>query len=187
MAPSPTGEYHVGHIATLLKNYAFAKQNGGQFVLRIEDTDQGRKVDGAVEKILSVIKAYGLGWDEGPDVGGPYAPYTQSDRLELYTKYAHTLVENDSAYYCFCSKDRLEKLRESQNAQKQPPRYDRHCANLSKQEVEEKLATGESAVIRLKVPDKETITFTDLIRGDISFQSSEVDDQVLLKSDGFPT
>lgn len=187
MAPSPTGEYHVGHIATLLKNYAFAKKNGGQFVLRIEDTDQGRKVDGAVEKIMSVIKAYGLGWDEGPDIGGPYAPYTQSDRLDLYKQYAQQLVDNDQAYYCFCSKERLDQVRADQMANKQQPRYDRHCRNLTSDQVQEKLAAHEPSVIRLKVPDGRSITFTDLIRGEITFQSSEVDDQVLLKSDGFPT
>lgn len=187
MAPSPTGEYHVGHISTLLKNYAFAKKHGGQFILRIEDTDQERKVDGAVEKILSVITAYGLGWDEGPDIGGPYAPYTQSERLEIYTDYAKQLVEKDSAYYCFCTKERLEALKEEQSASKQLPRYDRKCAHLSNEEVGKRLAADEQAVIRLRVPDNHTIVFTDLVRGEISFESAQVDDQVLLKSDGFPT
>lgn len=187
MAPSPTGEYHVGHISTLLKNYAFAKKHGGQFVLRIEDTDQERKVEGAVEKILSVIKAYGLGWDEGPDIGGPYAPYTQSERLDLYKDYAKQLVEKGKAYYCFCTKERLEALKEQQFAAKQLPRYDRKCAQLSSDEVEQRLAAGERAVVRLRVPDNYTIVFNDLVRGEISFESAQVDDQVLLKSDGFPT
>lgn len=187
MAPSPTGEYHVGHISTLLKNYAFAKKHGGKFILRIEDTDQERKVDGAVERIMAVIKAYGLSWDEGPDIGGPYAPYTQSERLPIYAEHAQQLVDKGVAYYCFCSRERLEKLRENQVAQKQKPRYDKHCLQLSKEEVQAKLASHEPYVIRLNVPENTTITFTDLVRGEINVQSSEVDDQVLLKSDGFPT
>lgn len=187
MAPSPTGEYHVGHIATLLKNYAFAKHNGGQFILRIEDTDQERKVEGAVEKILQVIRDYGLDWDEGPGKGGPYAPYTQSERLPSYKEKALELVAQDKAYYCFCSSERLETMREAQRAAKVPPKYDRQCRNLSKAEVEQKLAAGESSVIRLKVPDNVMVKFTDLIRGEIEVNSEVVDDQVLLKSDGFPT
>lgn len=187
MAPSPTGEYHVGHIATLLKNYAFAKKHGGQFVLRVEDTDQVRKVDGAVQKILDVIRAYGLDWDEGPEKDGPYGPYIQSQRLEIYKEHALKLLKSGSAYYCFCSKERLDTVREQQRLEKKPPRYDRHCRQLSPEEVTKKLEAGESHVIRLSVPDDQTITFTDMIRGDISFQSSEVDDQVLVKSDGFPT
>lgn len=187
MAPSPTGEYHVGHIATLLKNYAFAHNQSGQFVLRIEDTDQERKVEGAVEKILKVITDYGLDWDEGPQKEGPFGPYVQSERLPLYEKYAKMLVDNNQAYYCFCSRDRLTELRDQQRANKQQPRYDRHCRNLSLDEVAAKLEAGEEHVIRLKVPDNQDITFTDLIRGDITFNSSEVDDQVLMKSDGFPT
>lgn len=187
MAPSPTGEYHVGHISTLLKNYAFAKKHGGQFVLRIEDTDQERKVEGAVEKILSVIKAYGLGWDEGPDVNGPYAPYTQSERLDIYREYALQLIEKNKAYYCFCTKERLEALKEEQFANKLLPRYDRKCAHLTKEEVAQRLSANEPSVIRLRVPDNHTIVFNDLVRGEISFESAQVDDQVLLKSDGFPT
>lgn len=187
MAPSPTGEYHVGHIATLLKNYAFAHKHGGEFVLRIEDTDQVRKVDGAVEKILQVIKDYGLDWDEGPGKDGQYGPYVQSQRLELYTKYAQQLVDNDKAYYCFCSKERLDQVRDQMRQQKKAPRYDRHCRSLSKEDVQTKLDAGESHVVRLKVPDDQTVTFHDMVRGDISFSSNEVDDQVLMKSDGFPT
>lgn len=187
MAPSPTGEYHVGHIATLLKNFAFARKHHGQFVLRIEDTDQERKVDGAVEKIMSVIKAYGLSWDEGPDVSGPYEPYTQSERLPIYKEYAQKLIDSNHAYYCFCTKERLEALREEQAKNHQPPRYDRHCLNLSSDEVKKKLDEDTPYVIRLNVPQNQSITFTDLIRGDITFDSSQVDDQVLLKSDGFPT
>lgn len=187
MAPSPTGEYHVGHISTLLKNYAFAKKHSGQFVLRIEDTDQERKVEGAVEKILSVIKAYGLDWDEGPEKCGPYAPYIQSERLAIYKEYAQSLLDSGAAYYCFCTKDRLEQLRADQMASKQKPRYDKHCRALTTEQVQEKLASACEYVIRLKVPDDQAVVFNDLVRGEISIHSSEVDDQVLLKSDGFPT
>lgn len=187
MAPSPTGEYHVGHIATLLKNYAWAKHTGGQFILRIEDTDQERKVDGAVERIMEVIKRYGLCWDEGPDIGGPYAPYTQSERLTLYQEFAKQLVADGKAYHCFCTKERMETVRAEQIANHQQPRYDRHCRQLSSEEVTERLVKGETSVIRLKVPDDETITFTDLIRGQIEVESNQIDDRVLLKSDGFPT
>lgn len=187
MAPSPTGDIHVGSMATLLKNYAFAKHHEGKFVLRIEDTDQAREVEGGVKQILNVIKEYGLSWDEGPEVGGPHAPYIQSERLDLYTKYADQLVKMDMAYHCFCSKERLEKVREKQRAAKQPPGYDGHCRHLSQAEVEAKLAQNTPHVIRLKVPRDQNIEFTDLIRGKIVVNSNEVGDQVLLKSDGFPT
>lgn len=187
MAPSPTGEYHVGHIATLLKNFAYAKKNGGTFVLRIEDTDQERKVEGAVERIMQVIRNYGLSWDEGPDVGGPYAPYVQSERLPLYKEYVEKLVTDGKAYYCFCSKERLEAMRAQQEANKERPRYDGHCRNLSAEEVNKHLSEGKPYVIRLKVPTGEIIEFTDLIRGKIQVESDQVDDQVLFKSDGFPT
>lgn len=187
MAPSPTGEYHVGHIATLLKNYAFAKKNHGQFVIRIEDTDQERKVAGAVERILDVIRDYGLDWDEGPGKGGPYGPYVQSERLAIYREKALELVAKHKAYYCFCTKDRLESLRQHQREAKQLSQYDGHCRRLTPEEVQAKLATGESYVIRLAVPDHQEVKFHDLIRGEIVINSDEVDDQVLLKSDGFPT
>lgn len=187
MAPSPTGEYHVGHIATLLKNYAYAKHCGGQFVLRIEDTDRERLVPGAVERIMEVIRDYGLDWDEGPGKGGPYAPYVQSERLPMYKQKAEELVAAGKAYYCFCSRERLEQVREAQRASNVPPKYDRQCRTLTQSEVEQRLASGEPYVIRLKVPDNTPVVFTDLIRGRIEVNSDVVDDQVLLKSDGFPT
>lgn len=187
MAPSPTGEYHVGHLATLLKNYAFAKGKNGKFVLRVEDTDQNRKVEGAVTRILNVIKAYGLSWDEGPDVGGPYGPYVQSQRLQIYQKKAQKLVEKGKAYYCFCSKERLEKIRDERRKNKIPPKYDGHCKNLSQKEIEKNLKAGKPYVIRLKVPKDKEIVYQDLIRGEIKVNSNILDDQVLLKSDGFPT
>ncbi len=187
MAPSPTGEMHVGSMAILLKNFAYAKKHGGSFILRIEDTDQERKVEGAVERMLATIKAYGLTWDEGPDCGGPFAPYVQSERLDIYREYAEKLVADHKAYYCFCSRERLEELRDAQRAAQTPPKYDKHCRSLSSEEVAQKRAAGESCVIRLAVPENQTITFNDVIRGEISFASSEIDDQVLIKSDGFPT
>lgn len=187
MAPSPTGEIHIGSMSIVLKNYAYAKRHGGKFILRIEDTDQEREVPGAKERILEIVHKYGLDWDEGPSKGGPHAPYTQSERLPTYKEKAEELVKNGKAYYCFCTSERLAANREAQRAQNIPPKYDRHCRNLSATEVEERRAAGEPHVIRLKVPDNVPITFTDLIRGEITVNSDVVDDQVLLKSDGFPT
>ncbi len=187
MAPSPTGEMHVGSLATLLKNYAFARKHGGSFILRIEDTDKVREVPGAVQRIQSVITAYGLDWDEGPGVGGPHSPYLQSERLDTYKQAAENLVKSDKAYYCFCSEERLTAVNDQLKAQKLPPMYDRHCRNLTAEEVQTKLAAGAESVIRLKVPDDQQITFTDWIRGEITIPSNSVNDQVLLKSDGFPT
>ena len=187
MAPSPTGEMHVGSMATLLKNYAFAKKHGGQFILRIEDTDKVREVAGGVEAIQAIIKRYGLDWDEGPGKEGEYGPYIQSARLDIYKREVQKLIDNDKAYYCFCSKERLAEVKEQQLANKQPPHYDRHCRNLSKEEAQKKVANGEEYVIRLKVPENQEIVFTDLLRGEITFNSNLIDDQVLLKSDGYPT
>jgi glutamyl-tRNA synthetase len=187
MAPSPTGEYHVGHIATLLKNYAFAKKHGGKFVLRIEDTDQERKVEGAVERIMGVIRAFGLDWDEGPDKGGPYAPYTQSERLPMYRQAAQRLIEFGAAYYCFATKEELDAMREKAIAQKQPPKYEGTYRDYPLAEAQKRVAAGEKYVIRLKVPKDEEVSFDDLIRGRITVQTNELDDTVLLKSDGYPT
>ncbi|MCA9390086.1 glutamate--tRNA ligase [candidate division WWE3 bacterium] len=188
MAPSPTGEYHIGHIRTVLYNYALAKKDQGAFVIRIEDTDRTRFVEGSMERILEVIKDYGLSWDEGPQVGGDYGPYIQSERLGLYKKYAEDLVEKGHAYYCFCSEDRLKELRASQQEKGIKPMYDRYCAeNIDIREAKQRVTEGESYVIRLKIPRDETISFHDEVLGDISFAGEEVDDQVLLKSDGFPT
>lgn len=187
MAPSPTGELHIGGLRTLLYNYALARQNNGQFILRIEDTDQKRYVSGAETRILQVIKDYGLNWDEGPDIGGPYAPYTQSERLNIYQKYIKELLDKGLAYYCFCTEERLNEVRAIQKANHQIPRYDRHCLTLSKEEVVQKIAAGEPYVIRLKMPDNEVVEFDDLIRGKIKFNTRDLDDQVLIKSDGIPT
>lgn len=187
LAPSPTGELHIGGLSMLLKNYAYAKKNDGQFVLRIEDTDQNRLVEGAAARLKKVIHDYGLAWDEGPDVGGPYGPYIQSQRLEIYREKAAELVKAGKAYHCFCSKERLKQLRTEQRAAKKLPCYDRHCLDLSSDEVKSRLEAGEPSVIRLKVPRDQTVVFNDLIRGEIKVASNELDDQVLLKSDGFPT
>lgn len=187
MAPSPTGEMHVASMATLLKNYAFAKRHHGQFILRIEDTDKTREVPNGVEQIQAIIRKFGLDWDEGPGKDGPYGLYIQSQRINIYQEKAQELVAKGQAYYCFCSKQRLKEVRQQQQANHQLPRYDQHCRYLSEEEVQKKLAAGESYVIRLKVPANQDIVFTDLLRGEISFNSNLVDDQVLLKSDGYPT
>ncbi len=187
MAPSPTGELHVGGMSTLLKNYAWAKKNGGQFILRIEDTDKEREVPGAVAEIQQVIRDYGLDWDEGPGKGGEFGPYIQSQRMEIYQQKAEELVANGQAYYCFCTKERLEKVREELKANKQPPKYDKHCRSLTSAEAQAKKEAGESCVIRLKVPEDKPVVVDDLLRGEIIINSNQVDDQVLLKSDGYPT
>ncbi len=187
IAPSPTGIAHLGTAYTAMRNLAIAKQAGGQFIIRIEDTDRGRYVEGAVEVIFEAMEWLGLTNDEGPNVGGPYAPYTQSERLPLYLQHAKELVEKDKAYYCFCTKERLDEVRAAQQAKKELPRYDRHCRNLTKAEVEKNLADNMPYVIRLKVPETGTTICQDLIRGPVEFQNSGIDDQVLLKSDGYPT
>jgi len=187
IAPSPTGEYHIGHIRTVLYNYALAKKCKGQFILRIEDTDRTRYVPGAEKMIMEVIREYGLSWDEGPDVGGPVGPYVQTERLEIYKKHLNELIEKGQAYYCFCTPERLEKMRKQQKRNKQVPKYDRACLSLSSGEVKKRLEGGVPYVVRLKIPDNELITFNDVIRGEVKIQSSEVDDQILLKSDGIPT
>lgn len=188
MAPSPTGEFHIGSMRTLLYNYAFAKKNGGHFILRVEDTDRERYVEGSLERTLQVIKDYGLEWDEGPEAGGPNGPYIQSERLEIYKKYAHELVEKGYAYYCFCTKERLDSLRKQQQEAHLPAtRYDRHCLTLTPEQVKSNLDTGTPYVVRLKVPSDRTLVFKDIFLGEVSFPSNDVEDQILLKSDGFPT
>ncbi len=187
MAPSPTGEMHVGSLATLLKNYAFAKKHHGQFILRIEDTDKTREVPGGVDAIMKIIRAYGLDWDEGPDKPSPSGPFIQSERLQLYQQHAEQLLKERKAYRCFCTKERLEGLRETQTNNHQPTGYDQLCLKLSEDEIKQNLADQKPFVIRLLVPENETIEFNDVLRGKITFNSSEIDDQVLIKSDGYPT
>ncbi|HEX8924068.1 MAG TPA: glutamate--tRNA ligase [Patescibacteria group bacterium] len=187
IAPSPTGEYHIGHLRTCLYDYALARQNNGQFVIRIEDTDQKRYVEGAADRILQVIKDYGLSWDEGPDVGGPYAPYVQTQRLDIYKPYVQKLIDDGHAYYCFCTQERLDDLRATQKAAGRLPKYDRHCLNLSKEDIQKNLDNHLPYVVRLRVPDNETLVFNDAIRGQIKFNTNDIDDQVLVKSNGIPT
>ncbi len=187
IAPSPTGEnLHIGNAYTALVNYVVAKQHGGQFIVRIEDTDRTRFVEGSEQRILESLAWLGIPHDEGPDKGGPFAPYRQSERLALYKKYAEELVEKGHAYYCFCTPERLAQMRKDQEARHEAPRYDGRCRELKAQSSKLKAQT-EPCVIRLKVPTEGTTIFTDLIRGDISFENKLIDDQVLLKSDGFPT
>ena len=186
-APSPTGYMHVGNLRTALYAYLTAKSMGGKMILRIEDTDQERQVEGAVDIIYNTMLDTGLLWDEGPDIGGPVGPYVQSERMGIYKEYALKLVELGAAYYCFCDKERLEEVRELQKASGIAPQYDRHCRNLTPEEVQAKLDAGEPYVIRQKVPLEGTTTFDDVVYGSITVENSTLDDQVLLKADGFPT
>jgi len=187
-APSPTGYLHVGGLRTALYNYLFAKKNNGTFVLRIEDTDRNRYVEGAVENLINALKWAGLDFNEGPDAGGNYGPYMQSQRLDIYKKYSEELVSKGKAYYCFCTPERLQTLREEQEKQKLPQaKYDKHCLHLSKEEVGKNLAAGIPKVVRLNVEPNQTIKFDDIIREHVEFESNNVDDQVLIKSDGYPT
>lgn len=186
-APSPTGYMHVGGARTALFNYLFARHHGGTFVLRIEDTDRNRFQADAEKEIFSSLKWLGLDWDEGPDCNGSYGPYVQSQRVELYRKYAEELVEAGFAYRCFCSPERLDQMRRSQDQARISGGYDRKCRALSQVEVERNLAKNFPHVIRLKVPDDRTVVFTDEIRGEIATRSDLLDDQVLMKSDAYPT
>lgn len=187
IAPSPTGFPHIGTIYQVLFDYAFARKHNGSFICRIEDTDRARFVEGSEEVIYDSLSWFNLMPDESPVKEGSYGPYRQSERLPVYNKYALELVAKKHAYYCFCSKDRLEKLRAEQQAKKIPPMYDKHCLGLSEDNVAKKLASGDAYVIRLNVPSGRKIAFDDMVVGRVEFDSSVVDDQVLLKSDGFPT
>lgn len=184
-APSPTGFMHVGNLRTALYEYLIAKSQNGKFVLRIEDTDQERKIEGAVNIIYHTLQAAGLEHDEGPDIGGAYGPYVQSERKNMYLPYAQQLVENEQAYYCFCTKERLDSLR----ADSDDPGagYDRHCRNLPKEEVQRLLDAGTPYVIRQKMPLEGSTTFEDAVFGSITVENSELQDQILIKADGFPT
>jgi glutamyl-tRNA synthetase len=184
MAPSPTGRTHIGSGRTALYNYLFARQKGGTFILRIEDTDQKRYVPGAEEELIHSLHWLGLEWDEGPGVGGPHAPYYQAQRKEIYQQYARQLIERDQAYYCFCSPDRLDKLRQEQYRLKLPPLYDGACRGLDPEESAARLARGERHVIRFKMPEEGTITVHDMLRGDITVENRVLDDTILVKSDG---
>ena len=186
-APSPTGYLHVGGLRTALFTYCIAKKAGGKFILRIEDTDQERYVEGANEVIYRTLRAVGLNWDEGPDVGGDYGPYIQTERRGIYKEYAEKLVQLGGAYYCFCDKERLQELKAVQEASGVNPMYDRHCRNLSPEEIKAKLDAGVPYVIRQKIPLEGTTTFHDVLYGDITVDNATLDDQILLKTDGLPT
>ncbi|MBQ4001826.1 MAG: glutamate--tRNA ligase, partial [Lachnospiraceae bacterium] len=189
-APSPTGRMHVGNLRTALYAYLIAKHEGGDFMLRIEDTDQGRLVEGAVDIIYRTLEETGLVHDEGPDKDGGVGPYVQSERQKagIYLKYAKELIEKGEAYYCFCTEERLNSLRTAVGEDGKEIRvYDKHCLHLSKEEVEAKLAAGVPYVIRQNNPTTGTTTFHDEIYGDITVDNSELDDMILVKSDGFPT
>ncbi len=186
-APSPTGHPHVGNMRSALFAWLFARHHGGCFIVRIEDTDVTRKVEGAVEAILGGLRWLGLDWDEGPEVGGSYGPYFQSQRLELYHEAARRLVSQGDAYHCYCSPQRLEEMRAEQTRRKQPPGYDRHCRDLSQEEREKKEKEGITPVVRFKMPLDGQTRFNDLVWGEVKFENSTLDDLVLLKSDNYPT
>ncbi|CAD7040140.1 glutamate--tRNA ligase [Pseudorhizobium endolithicum] len=187
IAPSPTGEPHVGTVYIALFNYLFAKKMGGEFILRIEDTDATRSTPEFEQKVLDALKWTGLTWSEGPDVGGPYGPYRQSDRKEMYQPYAQDLLDKGHAFRCFCTPERLEQMREAQRAAGKPPKYDGLCLNLKAEEVIARMEAGEASVVRMKIPAEGSCDFHDGVYGDVSIPWDSVDMQVLIKADGMPT
>ncbi|MCM1043527.1 MAG: glutamate--tRNA ligase [Corallococcus sp.] len=182
-APSPTGYLHIGGLRTALYSYLYAKKQGGKLILRIEDTDLGRQVDGAVDLIYRTLRETGIQYDEGPDVGGNYGPYIQSQRKNEYLKYAKKLIDSGHAYYCFCSEERLKSLPDVNGAR----RYDKHCLAIPREEAERRIANGEPYVIRQNMPTEGSSTYHDVVYGDITVDNSELEDQILIKSDGMPT
>lgn len=187
-APSPTGYLHVGGLRTALYNYLFARKNGGEFILRIEDTDRNRFVEGAVENLIDTINWVGLEYDEGPNKDGNVGSYFQSERLNIYKKYSEQLIEQGDAYRCFCTLERLTALREEQQKAKLPQtKYDKHCLHLSKDEIDQKIASGLSHIVRLNVKTGDNVVINDIIRDKVEFTREVIDDQVLIKTDGFPT
>ena len=187
IAPSPTGDPHVGTAYVALFNMVFAHSQGGEFLLRIEDTDQQRSTPESEQAIVDALRWLGLTWNEGPDVGGPHGPYRQSERSEIYTKHCDQLLDTGHAFRCFCSSERLDALREEQTANKQALGYDGHCLDLSQEEISSRLESGEPHVVRMKVQREGQCTFNDLLRGDISIDWAQIDMQILLKADGMPT
>ncbi|MCF6439024.1 glutamate--tRNA ligase [Pseudoalteromonas luteoviolacea] len=187
VAPSPTGDPHLGTAYIALFNYCFAKQQGGEFVLRIEDTDQVRSTPESEQAIMDSLRWLGLNWDHGPDVGGEFGPYRQSERTELYQKFAHQLVEEGKAFYCFATAEELDQMREEQMAEGLRPKYDGRGLRLSKEEIQANLDVGKPYVIRMTIPEEGTFKFNDYLRGEIEIPWENVDMQVLLKADGFPT
>lgn len=195
-APSPTGYVHIGGLRTALYNYLYAKKHEGTYLVRIEDTDQTRFVEGAIEGMINSMAWAGVLHDEGPFIEefthsvvqkGAYGPYIQSERLPIYKKHVDELIENNKAYYCFCSKERLETLREAQKSEGKTPKYDGYCRSLKREDILRRLDAGESHVVRLKLPENRLVVFKDLIKGEVSVNTNDLDDQVLMKADGFPT
>lgn len=186
-APSPTGFLHIGSLRTALFTYLIAKSAGGKCILRIEDTDQEREVEGAVESLIDILRWVGIVFDEGPHVGGNYGPYTQTERVDMYNKYTGILLEKDGAYRCFCTPERLKEMREEQRIKKLPTQYDRRCRNLTDAEITDRMESGEAFVIRQKMPLAGDVVVYDEIRGEIRFDVSHLDDHVLVKSNGIPT
>ncbi len=186
-APSPTGFLHIGGLRTALYNYLFAKNKGGKFILRIEDTDRKRFVEGAVDNLITTLSWSGLIADEGPKNGGNFGPYMQSERLDIYKEHINILLEQNKAYRCFCSQERLTELREKQKKEGLQTKYDKHCLHLTQKEIDDNINNNKSYVIRLNVQPGREIFFNDIIRGEVTFSTDIIDDQVLIKSDGFPT
>ena len=186
-APSPTGFLHLGGLRSALYGFLFARKNHGTFILRIEDTDQERYVEGATQVIYDTLRDCGMNWDEGPDVGGDYGPYIQSERKSLYLPYAQQLVESGHAYYCFCTKEELEERRAQAEKRGEVFKYDKHCLHLSREEVQAKLEAGVPYVIRMNAPTEGESTYTDLVFGEMTFPNDTLDDMVLIKQDGMPT
>jgi len=186
-APSPTGFLHIGSLRTVLFSYLIAKKLNGKFILRIEDTDQKREVEGAIEGLIKILDWVGIKFDEGPCIGGDFGPYIQTQRLEIYNKYLEKLLKTKKAYYCFCAPERLQKMREEQQNKKLPPRYDRKCRDLSEEEVKQKIKAGEKFVIRQKMPLQGEVVVYDELRGEIKFKAEDLEDHVLIKSNGIPT
>ena len=187
LAPSPTGFLHLGNLRTALFGYLLAKSMGGQYILRIEDTDQKREVEGAIDSLINILSWVGISFDEGPNLGGKFGPYIQSQRLDIYKKHTDELLAKGGAYRCFCSAERLTKMREEQAAAHQAPRYDRACRNLSREEVEARVANNEPFVIRQAMPLEGSVKVHDELRGEIIWQAADLEDHVLIKSDGVPT
>jgi glutamyl-tRNA synthetase len=183
-APSPTGHTHLGSGRTALYCYLLSRQTGGQFILRIEDTDQKRYVPGAEQELMDSLRWLGIEWDEGPDVGGPFGPYVQSERKEIYRQFSRKLIDQGKAYHCFCTPDRLEKMRQEQQRRGEQPRYDGTCRNLDPELVKERIAVGEKHVVRFRMPKEGTITVHDELRGEITVENRNLDDFILIKSDG---
>ena len=186
-APSPTGYMHLGNLRSALYTYLFAKANGGKFILRIEDTDQSRYVPGAVDVIYRTLKSIGMQWDEGPDIGGDFGPYVQSERKNMYLPYAEQLVKAGKAYYCFCTEEELAARREEAAKRGETFKYDKHCLHLSPEEVQRRIAAGEPYVIRQNVPEHGEASFDDVLYGHIAVDCSDLDDMILIKADGMPT